>query len=256
MEPTLNAAFSDLQTDVANYLGYNPVLVVGSKEASDVDRCVRGGLRKFYHCGYDWSFLKPVASLPFASGASTVLLPDDFGGPEGRVTVKTTGSTSQPWLIDWRNEGEVRQMYSGMPSFTGPPMYVAQEPLNGTTATGSTRSQLLIFPLADQAYTLQMAYYVNPNYLTGALPYAYGGPQHAETILECCLSVAELILDDQAGVHAQEMERMLAVSQDVDRRMKPQKIGKNIDRSDLPMFDKRQVHWWAPAATYNGNPFG
>jgi hypothetical protein len=88
------------------------------------------------------------------------------------------------------------------------------------------------WPISDQTYTLTFAYYLNPDYLSGAFPFAYGGAQHAETLLESCLAIAEKILDDAATVHAAEFEKRLAVSMDLDRRTKPQNLGYNRDQSD------------------------
>lgn len=233
-ESTLTAAFKDLTGDVGFFLGHgrgadNGETAWTTSEQAAVDRCVKGGLRNFYFCGYDWSFLRPVATLTLASGAQTLPLPDDFGGIEGQLTVSVSGSSG---FFPIPVTGDVRRHYALNPSATGCPEMACIDPLKTTTGTQGQRFQLFVYPEADQAYTLEFGYYINPDYLNGAFPYAYGGPQHAETLLESCLAVAEKLLDDAMSVHAFEFDKRLAVSMDIDRRQKPQKLGYNGDRSD------------------------
>lgn len=244
MQPSLAAQFKDLQADVGFFLGYGRGADFGFEEWDDeqqaaITRSVKGGLRNFYHCGYDWSFLKPVATLTLTSGAQTVPLPDDFGGIEGRLTVTVAGSSGH---VPIPLMGDVRPFYAATPDMVGRPQRACIDPQRGTDATRGQRFDLFVFPQADQDYTLQFAYYVNPNYLTGAFPYAYGGAQHAETLLESCLAVAEKILDDQATIHAMEFKERLAVSMHLDRRNKPQHLGYNGDRSDLVEGGRSQWH--------------
>lgn len=272
MESTLNYQWSLLQAEVGTFLGFrsgntppytDPAWT--PFQAQRVDSCVKAGLARFYYPkpldgqtkSYDWSFLRPVAILNLPQGTNTIPLPDDFGGFDGQLTVQSNSVTTQPWRIEWQNEGRLRLMISGNPSMTGPPMYAAQEPTKGTTATASSRANLVIYPTADQTYNLQATYYIHPDYLSGAFPYAYGGPQHAETILEACLAVAEERMDDARTTHRAAFEERLATSMSLDRRNKEQKLGYNGDRSDVPQWMRSGAiwHWWAPPATYNGQGF-
>lgn len=272
MESTLALQYQDLMGEVGLFLGWGRGAYFGdtawdTRQQNIIDRTVASGLRQFYYPppaqgmtgSYDWSFLKPTALLDFPPGVDLIPLPDDFGGFEGPLTLQTTGSTAQPWRIEWRNEGDIRRMYSLTPSQTGPPIYASETPVKGTVATAGQRFQLLIFPVADMDYTLQCQYYIHPDYLSGAFPYAYGGPAHAETILESCLAIAEERLDDVAkgqGPHGIKfMERLLA-SISMDRRHKPQKIGRNLDRSDDDGRRGNPHDWgWSPNNTYNGSSF-
>lgn len=271
-EPTLSLTLSYIQAKLGTFAGWGRGAAFGetawtTSQQAILDDSTQSGLRRFYYPTsvegesqpYDWSFMHPSANLdllPASTNPQTIRLPDDFGGFEGSLNVLTTASTAQPWLIEWTNSPRIRQMYSVTPSMTGPPMYAAVEPLRGTGATFGQRFELLIFPIADQEYTLQANYYVNPDYLTGAFPYALGGPEHTETILESCLAVMEERLDDTQGPHAQAFASRLKASIGMDRKKKPQKFGPNIDRSDGNRWDRGDVHYWAPAATYGGQPFG
>ncbi len=267
-EPTLAIQFQELQARVGSFMGWGRGLNYGDPDWTNdqqfqIQGIVASGLRNFYYpssvdgqpSSYDWSFLHPTTTADLPTNAQTVNLPDDFGGFEGQLTMLTNTSTAQPWYIQWKNEGSIRELYAVTPQMSGPPMFACQSPMKGTTGTAGQRWFLLIFPTADQDYTLQFQYWINPDYLTGALPFAYGGAQHSETILESCLAVAEVRLDDAMSVHTQKFRERLQASVSVDRRNKPQKIGYNRDRSDVPALTRQDVHWWAPAATYNGGGF-
>lgn len=196
-----------------------------------IDRCLKGGLRNFYHCGYNWSFLRPIVQLQLDNAGQTLPLPDDFGGVEGQIVVGLATGI-QWWPVDFGGVGQVYQKYAQLPTTSGRPQFCCIEPIKGTTATAGQRFQLRFWPIADNGYTLKFQYYINPDYLSGAFPYAYGGAQHAETLLESCLALAEKILDNEAKLHEGEFNKRLAISQQIDRRNKPQHLGYNGDWSD------------------------
>ena len=251
---TLAAAFNDLQGDIGFFLGYGRGTPFGEaawslQQQNSITRCVKGGLRNFYHCGYDWSFLKPMAAVSLATGAQVAILPDDFGGVEGRVVLaQITGSTDW-WPLEFGGLEPVYHHYGVFPTTTGRPRICCIEPLKGTGSTMTQQWQLHVWPIADMAYTLKFQYYLNPDYIDGAFPYAYGGPEHAETQLESCLAVAEKILDDSATVHEMEFQKRLDLSKMIDHRRKPQNVGYNGDRSD----QKEQI-WWDRAGWHALGP--
>lgn len=264
-EPTLVLRRDDYRAQVGNFLGWGfDPLGWDENQTQTINIIVESGYRQFLYpepmegetSSYDWSFIKPTAQLSFAINASEIHLPDDFGGADGPLTILTSTTTAQPWRIEWRNEGEIRRMYSVNPTMTGPPMYGAIIPKRGTGPTDGQRFNLLIFPIADQPYTFQLAYYINPDALTGDQPFAYGGVQHVETILESCLAIAEERFDDSHSVHAEKFKTRLMASISMDRRNKPQKTGYNGDRSDNVAWERYNPHYWAPPATYNGGSFG
>lgn len=262
MESTLTLSYADLLGDVGLFLGYGRGATFGdpawsSQQQAVIDSSVKSGLRQFYFpppmegtsSSYDWSFLKPTASANLASGASTVPLPDDFGGFEGSITISST-STQLLWPIELVSEGRIRQMYSVTPTTSGRPLYASLQPLKGTTATQGQRFQLYLFPLSDASYTIQFQYYVLADALTAAFPYVYGGMAHAETVREACLMAAEQFLDDSSTVHAMKFQERLAASISLDRRNKPQKLGYNADYSDRPALTRGDLHGWNLVTVY------
>lgn len=273
-EPNLNLTHDQLAAKLGLFAGWGQGLLIDGKATGDpawssyqtqqIEDALQSGLRRFYYpepeensgVMHSWTFLKPVATLFLAASASTIPLPDDYGACEGPITIKTAGATSQPWEICWRNEAQIRDLYSVNATTTGPPQYVAEQVLKGTTPQQGQTKQLYFYPLADLTYTLQVAYYVNPDYLTQATPFPYGGAQHTETVLESCLAVMEERYDDQRTVHRTAFEGRMRASLAMDRRNQPQNLGPNLDRSDWGGNRRAgDYHYAAPAATYNGGSF-
>lgn len=263
MESTLSLTLDDIEAEVGHFLGYGrganfEETAWTPQQQRDIDSVIKSGLRQFYFpppidgapAGYDWSFLKPVASLTFASGDSTIPLPADFGGIEGQITMSAAASQIS-WPIDVVSDGFVRQKYAELPTSTGRPLVAAVQPLKETKPGRGQRFQLYLWPLADQAYTLRVAYYLTPDALTSHHPFPLGGMAHAETILQSCLSIAEQKLDDAMMVHTAKFKERLIASVNLDRRLKPQKLGYNRDRSDDRYSDPSDRHW-LNTITYNG----
>jgi len=234
-ESTLQAAFRDLTGEVGEYLGYGRGADNGdkawtNKQALSVERCVKGGLRRFYNCNYDWSFLKPVADLTLDLGKFNVPLPDDYGGLEGLIYLYVSDTQYCP--IQVVPIGDILKARTQFASSSGPPEMACIQPVKGTSVTDGQRYLLQVWPTAEQEYTLRFQYYLNPDYLSGAKPYAYGGAQHAETLLAACVATAAVIYDDEIQQREAYFQSRLKESVSIDRRNKPQAIGYNGDRSD------------------------
>lgn len=264
MESTLSLKKADFEAKVGVFLGYGRGAEFGdsawtARQQAVISDCVESGLRQFYFpppiegaSSFDWSFLKPYASLALPAGQFEVPLPDDFGGTEGQLTV-TSATGSNPYKIPFQHEAKVKEARSVSPGQTGRPLIVGVAPIKGTTAQASQRFILAVFPKADVAYSLVFAYYVIPDALTGLRPYCYGGTPHTETILESCLAIAEQRLDDAASIHTMKFKERLAASIAFDRRLKPQRLGYNRDGSDG--FDIRgRDHGHGTTFTLNGLP--
>ncbi len=260
MESSLSLRKADLEKEVGIFLGWggNP----DNWDDDQLDRirsCVTSGISKFYWpipvdgIPYDWSFMHPVVSLEFPEGESRIRLPDDFGGLDNDVTVLSTDAGY--WPLDVRSEPQIRRQYSLTPDISGRPQYCAINWLKPTTEDRGQRCELVVYPMADQDYTLQLPYFFLPNALTDDHPYYYGGAQHRETVKESCLAVAERLMDDQNdGPHAIEFGRQLAASMARDRTCKAQTLGRNRDRSDETTWaDPRYWRYGNPRVTYNGD---
>lgn len=261
MESTLAIPKSELETEVAIFLGYSTVSANRSaSQNSRIASYVKQGLAQFYRpdpmgpgeSSYEWSFLRPTVSLALESGAQTVALPDDFGGLDGDIVVLQSSGIHQPIRVV--GEGYLRKCYSQSPDQTGSPIAAAMSWRKGTTGQRSQRCDLLIFPEADAAYTLQFKYTILPDALTDDRPYAYGGAAHADTIRASCIAAAELGQDEVIGVRHENFLRRLAMSISIDRKFKPVVHGYNGDDSDGAwMRGDGRVGY--PAATYDGTAY-
>lgn len=268
-QSSLDLKYEDLAAEVGHFLGFGRGVLFDEKawtasQTKSIETCIKSGYRKFLlpppvgnETSYNWSFLHPVTDLALESGSRIIPLPYDFGGLEGDA-ILASGSGSTRWRpLRIEPEGRLLQAYADFEDApTGPPISVALQAIKGTTESRGQRWQLLVYPQADQAYTIQVPYYFVPEALSEPRPYALGGPNHAETILEACLSVAEQRLDDAASIHSALFMERLAASISLDRRNKPNFLGYNRDRSDERHGVRRyRSHYNEFTVTYNGSDF-
>lgn len=245
MDNTLNAHFNDLQGGIGFFLGWGRGPENGEEEWDDektatIKHLTKSGMRKFYHCGFQWSFLRPTVLLTLLEGENTVKLPEDFGSADGRLYASTSSASYLP--ISFGHIGDVYQKENVFPDTTGFPALACDEPLR-VKKRGQTH-QIRLWPIADQDYTLKFTYNLNPAYLTGEYPYAYGGAQHAETLLAACRAAAEIELNNvQDGPQFREFSRLMQASMQMDGRNKPQHLGYNRDLSDKMGADWRGRQW-------------
>jgi hypothetical protein len=250
MESTLTLPVSKIQTRLGIFLGYGGGVQFGdpawdSRQVKLINQFVDSGLRKFYFpppvppnvVPHDWSFMRPVATLNFPVGVQHMPLPDDFGGMEGEVSIlaPTSANTQSAWAVQQCNIGYLQQRYAELPQASGRPLLVATTPIKGTSASASTRYQMWVFPQTDTQYTFQFQYYLLGEALTVSNPYFYGGMAHSDTLLQACILMSEVDLDDVPEtqcVHYPSFMERLAASVHVDSRNKPQWLGYNRDRSD------------------------
>lgn len=234
----------DFKVKTALYLGWGrgadySETAWTSRQDAQLQEFVDSSLRQFYFpaledlAGYEWSFLKPMASITLAEGETAVKMPEDFGGAIGKITVTVDGQSSGVCL-ELGPVSDVYQRAADLPDATGWPEICCIEPLKGTNLYGGQRFQIRVWPTADQDYTLQLQYYLLPDALTDANPFAYGGTAHTETILEGCLAMAEQRLDDAKTLHTQNFQERLRASVAYDRKLKPRNLGYNGDSSDRP----------------------
>jgi hypothetical protein len=238
-ESTLTAAFTDLQSSVGFFLGYGRNSENWTSRQSDnIAAVLKAGLRQFYYCAYDWSFLKPWADIPLHQGENIAALPDDYGAMDGPVTVSVLGQSSFYSPLSLGDAHAVYEREKRLPDTQGIPLVICEEVIRGTDAVNGQRMRLRVWPSADSDYILTFPYRILPDALSGAMPYAYGGGQHAETLLQSCKAAAERDIDsvgagDPKAVHQPEFARMLEQSKAMDRRTKAQTVGPMLDHSDL-----------------------
>jgi hypothetical protein len=265
-ESTLNLKLSELEAEVGYYLGWGRGAGFDEPEWTDrqqreITGCVNRGLRSFYHPAplpgeresYDWSFLRPFTSQTLEGDANPpiVLLPDDFGGMEGELRLFDSGRESM--AIRVVPEALVRRKHEELPDTTGRPEVACVQVRRGTSTTRGVRYQLFFWPVADTDYTVQFQYYLAPDALTAAFPYAYGGPVHAETVLAAVKAAAEQHQLGTRGIEHEYFVERLRASVSLDRRNKAQLLGYNGDPGYRRGHPGRGRHWFnQDPITFNG----
>lgn len=257
MESTLSLSFKELCADTGQFLGWGRGAAYGDTAWSEADKsrietCVKSGLRQFYipATPYEWSFLKPVASITLPADSSVVDLPDDFGHLDGGFIISSDDNV-RGWEVPAVGPGMVTRSYAVDSQAIGWPDLIAVRPKRGTDVHHGQRFELHIFPISDQEYTITLQYSLLPNALDGTRPFAYGGMAHAETVRTACLMAAEEYLDNNRGIWAQKFVERLAASIAYDMKNKSALIGYNGDRSDeLGHFRRRR--WHDQTITFNG----
>lgn len=251
-EPTLSISNNELEADVGWFLGLGrganySETAWSTRNQLSITKAVKSGLRMFYFpavlpgdaSAYSWSFIRPMREVTLIEGESSVALPDDCGGIEGDVMFVDSGRMVCAAVIT--NEQRVARLYADYPDVTGQPQYCAIRIPSTTSINKGQRSNLYVYPTADEDYTLQFQMYLNPDALSASFPYALGGTTHIETIRAACLAAAERDINNVMDGPQQRffLERMRA-SVSLDRRNKAQTFGLNTDKGyNRPMYTDR-----------------
>lgn len=271
-ESTLTLSIDDLKGEIGAFLGYGRGLPFGepawdTRQTNNITALLKSGLSNVYtppplspnEPSHNWSFLRPFAELTLLSGQNTLDLPDGFGGFEGPLYISSPTTARSQWELRLANEGLVQRQYAVEPTTTGSPRIVCEKVLDGTTRTGSTRSQLYVWPIADTDYTFRGTWKHLPSVLTGSYPYPPGGAEHAELFKASCLAAAELQLDDEPGPRQAAFMQRLAASVMADRKRKGHFFGYNGDRprgqraNRMPGWSRFYDTGSGPV-TYGGSP--
>lgn len=223
---TLALTFDEIRQRIGVKRGYGSVIADWSTEAAElVEMFVKDGPAMFYNqASYEWSFMTPVASLVIPDGTTEIALPASFGFPSGEIFF-TDSSSVQP--LEIQNAGKVLVRRQADDTSTGRPQFCAIDEREPGMTHGQ-RKFLIYWPESDDDYTISLRYSVLPDALSAKNPYPWGGPAHAQTILQACLAKSEQF-DGEIGIHTQLYQAALEASKDYDRRVKAQTMGYNGD---------------------------
>jgi hypothetical protein len=221
-ESTLSIKFSDLQAEVAGFLGYgvDPAAWTAAKSA-EIDRFVQSGVRQFYYppavngaeAGYEWSFLKPVASLNTVANDGAYDLPDDLGRVLGDLHFAASVHASSIVVVS-----EARMLaFQDKSVDAGRPQYAAVRSKTSDGTTGQ-RQELVLWPVPNAIYALAYRYEAYAGKLTSSKQYPLGGMRHSELIVESCLSIAEQRANDEKGLHGERFSALLVTGIAQDRK--------------------------------------
>lgn len=221
-ESTLSISYSAIQREVARFLGWTLTVADWTTDQDNsFGDILASGLRKFYYPPtgsdqpvYEWSFLRPTATLSLTSGDYDYDLPDDFTGVliEDSITLGSGNRRLKKIFAE-----ELVALRDKEAASNDTPLYFAVRQKAHVPATG-LRYEALFYPTPDASYTATYRYLVAPDTLDGTNIYPYGGAMHSETILEAVLAAAEEKIDnDPQGVHYLRFMECLGASIRTDR---------------------------------------
>lgn len=229
---TLAVSYNNLQSAIANYLGWDLSAITPFQRAR-IDDCIQSGVRQFYNPpaveGADpnhvWSFLDLEGSIKTRAGQDRYILPSGIGAIAGSITCVEAKSqvvvTTADNLVKLSRKG-----YAG-----GKPLVAAVFAKAAFTGKGQAK-ELVLFPVPDKEYTLFFKASGDTGKLDPELkPLPMGGVEHAELIIESCLAIAEQRINDTRDIHTLAFERMLVAAQARDQRNRAHSFGQIGDQS-------------------------
>lgn len=230
-ESSLSLTFTDMQTDVADYL--NLTRTSGNWSTDDtarINRAINRGYRQFLYPAqidkmhaHHWSFLRPKTTIPTVASDADYTLPDDLE----RIVGALTWPADTPYAPIEQTSDEAIRRWRQVDDSTGIPRHYAVRPVAGDGTSGQ-RFEMLLYPTPSSAWTLSYRYIMRPSALSNNNLYPIGGTEHGETILASALAMAELERHETKGARwAYFLERLIA-SINRDRDQYPANIGRSM----------------------------
>ena len=250
-ESALSLGYPEIATEVGEFMGYGRTSGNWStNQQNHIYAAMDSGLRKFLRPLdqrngriYEWSFTKGTATLTMVASTQSYDLDDSFGGPRGHFTYPGDNGRNPIRVV---GEGEIRaiQARSDLSDY---PYMVAITP-KAFTGVAASRYQATFYPTPSAAVVITYPFYIQmETRMRTATPYPLGGMVHSETIQAACMASAELQRKTEKGVWAAEYAVLLQTSIEHDKRMQPDYLGKNLDRSQTGSTFVRNYY-----ATVNG----
>lgn len=229
---------------------------------------------------------RQLALITTTAGVDRYYLPDEFGGILGEPTYKPMGNIEDNQRRRGRITivsdiklralaGNALQIGTGE-IVRGAPQYASyritrlsqqptvQEGENSDTVAFGQRYLLTLYPVPNSTYELNFQYFVLPTLdldfdsddtVIEAVP--LGGVQHAETLRESCLAAAEVMIDDEAGVHRTRFLELLSSSVAYDSRiLTPTESDVWDARTPVDEFEQTLDQEWLDIAMQVGNRLG
>lgn len=237
-ESTLSLSYSDIQYEVAKYLGWDRTAANWTTaQNTDFAYIVKRGLRLFYFPPtqeedkpyYEWSFLRVWANVTLTANNSAYTLPDNFSGIVLDYSPCYASASGRRRLCKVP-EAELRAMQAMDSQTKQYPRYYAVRP----TAIANTghRYEMLVYPTpgTDQANAVINYSYVSiPETLSNTAVYPCGGGQYSEVLMTAMLAAAEAAVDDDPmGPNMQRFTVLLSSAIREDKIVKASGRGGNV----------------------------
>ena len=163
-------------------------------------------------------------------------LPDAYAGMIGEMVIESDNYRDNVVIV---GEGRLRTLRQQLPqsSASSSPFYGAIRPKQHETTTVGQRFELMLYPEANDVYTISYGMRLLPEMLSATtdplISYPYGGATHAETLRASCMAAAEVLVLNGHGPLWDAFKEALTSSITSDNAMNSvQSFGYNGDNSD------------------------
>lgn len=237
-EPTLSLSYSDIQYEVAKFLGWDRTAANWTvAQNTDFAYILKRGLRLFYFPPtqeedrpyYEWSFLRVWANVTLVANNSAYTLPDNFGGIILDSSAHYASASNRRRLAKVP-ESEIRALQAMDSQTKQYPRYYAVR--NKDIANTGARYEMLLYPTpgATQANAvINYAYVMVPETMSSSAVYPSGGGQYSEVLLTAILAAAEAAVDDDAmGPNMQKFQVLMSAAIREDKKVKESGKGGNL----------------------------
>jgi hypothetical protein len=215
---SLQVDLDSLRRETGMYLGYDREQANHTpNQILDMQDVLGKAMRSWYFpivegVVYKWSFLQKTGVITTAADQVEYDLPEDFASFTNDCLY--FGTDTRKTKVTRRSEGMLLNLFGGAWA-SGDPLYYAIR-TKGTLIQGRAQHELLLYPAPESAVDISFRYMRIPPELSENTPYPLGGELHAETILAACLAAAEQKIEDTAGLHTANFQRLLAGSMAMD----------------------------------------
>lgn len=228
-EPTISLTFVEVLKEVAFFVAYGRDNTAWTVAQNDLLVDIgNAGVRQFLTpppvgdgAPHRWSFMRPVASaVSLATDTATYTLPDDYGGGVKYFSWDDGDSNRTVPVVPI---GEIEAQIS-MNRKTGVPEIAGIRAVTAPPGTTGQRYEVLVHPrptASENGVNLNFTYTQSLDKWTTEGQFMPGGPMHSETIVESCLSIAEVRFNGVLGEHNQLFLTRLAASIAHDKTMSP-----------------------------------
>jgi hypothetical protein len=216
---TMQYQYSNLYNKVSEFLGTYGSSGPTGTDLTDAKDYVKIGYMQFL-TAYDWTFRRRYTTLSFNPGTYIYELPEDYGGI--RTRPQFTNQTGYPPLEE-RADNEIEELRSYGEN-AGYPEYYAIVAGKYTPQTGQ-RYEFKVWPTPNQTWTIYYSYYMMPEMMVNDTDVPIGSADSAECLRAFCLSAAEELSDETAGVQSQIAQREFQKAVQIDKRKEPREQG-------------------------------
>jgi hypothetical protein len=225
----LQLTYTELRRQISQFIGVGRTYADYSSDPARlaaVNDSMVSGLRNFCWPVLDskngiahrWSFLDADYPLTLVPGQHSYPLPPEFL----RLTEQFCFDESSGKKPIMPVKHSYLRTLRAMDNQTGDPLYCAIRRIEGIDG-GSDLHEVSFYPTPNAEMTLSYSCEIGP-YVPSSADYdtaiPFGGPMHAEAIIESCLAAAEAKLTPEAGpgTHTARFKELLVASIEIDRQ--------------------------------------